>query len=252
MKSKILLIVEGELSEPRILGSESHGLLSLIGSDYEIVAFANPIYELYEAYKNGEYDDLVSYLRIEKGLKIDDNILSKNAFSAVYLIFDFEPQDHKYSDGKIKDLLSIFNNETELGKVYINYPMVEAYYDLETLPDLKYNEKTVNLEGLNGKKNKKQVNTTTCLKKNKITNKDLCYIIMHNYNKAKLITNSKDKYINHIDILNSQLKLKKEKNEIYVLSTLPFLVIDYNFDKTMEVLKMKLKDNFIEIDDKVT
>lgn len=95
MKSKILLIVEGELSEPRILGSESHGLLSLIGSDYEIVAFANPIYELYEAYKNGEYDDLVSYLRIEKGLKIDDNILSKNAFSAVYLIFDFEPQDHK-------------------------------------------------------------------------------------------------------------------------------------------------------------
>ena len=252
MKSKILLIVEGELSEPRILGSESHGLLSLIGSDYEIVAFANPIYELYEAYKNGEYDDLVSYLRIEKGLKIDDNILSKNAFSAVYLIFDFEPQDHKYSDGKIKDLLSIFNNETELGKVYINYPMVEAYYDLETLPDLKYNEKTVNLEGLNEKKYKKQVNTTTCLKKNKITNKDLCYIIMHNYNKAKLITNSKDKYINHIDILNSQLKLKKEKNEIYVLSTLPFLVIDYNFDKTMEVLKMKLKDNFIEIDDKVT
>ncbi len=251
MKSRILLIVEGKLTEPRILGSESHGLLSLIGSDYEIIAFANPIYELYEAYKNGEYDDLVSYLRTEKGLKIDDNILSKNAFSAVYLIFDFEPQDHKYSDSKIKDLLSIFNNETELGKVYINYPMVEAYYDLEALPDLKYNEKTVSLEGLNGKKYKKQVNTTTCLKKNKITNKDLCYIVMHNYNKARFITNSKDKYINHIDILNSQLKLKKEKNELYVLSTFPFLVIDYNFDKTMEVLKMKLKDNYIEIDDKV-
>ena len=74
---------------------------------------------------------------------------------------------------------------------------------------------------------------------------------MHNYNKARLITDSKDEYINHIDILNSQLKLKKEKNEIYVLSTFPFLVIDYNFDKTMEVLKMKLKDNFIEIDDRI-
>ena len=67
MKSKILLVVEGELEEPRILGSASHGLLSLVGADYEIVPFANPIYELYEAYKNGEYDDLVSYLRYEKG-----------------------------------------------------------------------------------------------------------------------------------------------------------------------------------------
>ena len=101
MKSKILLIVEGEVEEPRILGSESHGLLSLIGSDYEIVPFASSIYELYEAYKNNEYDDIVSYLRTEKGLEIDDNILSKNAFSAIYLVFDFEPQYHKYSDDKI-------------------------------------------------------------------------------------------------------------------------------------------------------
>ena len=82
MKSKILLVVEGELEEPRILGSASHGLLSLVGADYEIVPFANPIYELYEAYKNGEYDDLVSYLRYEKGLHIDSNVLSKNAFKS--------------------------------------------------------------------------------------------------------------------------------------------------------------------------
>lgn len=66
MKSKILLIVEGKVDEPRILGNESHGLLSLIGANYEIVPFANPIYELYEAYKNNEYDDLVSYLRLKK------------------------------------------------------------------------------------------------------------------------------------------------------------------------------------------
>lgn len=247
MKSKILLIVEGEKDEPRILGSESHCLLSLIGADYEIVPFANPIYELYEAYKNGEYDDLISYLRIEKGLKIDDNVLSKNAFSAIYLIFDFEPQDHKYTDEKIKDLLSIFNNETELGKLYINYPMVEAYYDLESLPDLNYNKKTLQLSGLNGKKYKKNVNMSTCLKKNKITNKDLCYIIMHNYNKAKYISNIKNKYIDYYAVLDSQLELKQNKNEIYVLSTFPLLVIDYNFDRTMKILKMKLKDNFIEI-----
>ena len=188
MKSKILLIVEGELEEPRILGSESHGLLSLLGGDYEIVPFANPIYELYEAYKKNEYDDLVSYLRLEKGLKIDDGVLSKNAFSSIYLVFDFEPHYHRYSDEKIKELLSLFNNETELGKLYINYPMVEAFYDFDFLPALNYNEKTVNLSGFSGRVYKKQVNTSTCLRKNKITKKDLCYIVMHNYNKSKYIT----------------------------------------------------------------
>ena len=45
---------------------------------------------------------MVSYLRLKKWLKLDDNILSKNAFSAIYLVFDFEPQDHKYTDKKIK------------------------------------------------------------------------------------------------------------------------------------------------------
>ncbi|MBR2828653.1 MAG: hypothetical protein IKE70_05430 [Bacilli bacterium] len=246
MNSKILLIVEGETTEPKILGSESHGLLSLMGANYEIVAFANPIYELYEAYKNGEYDDLVSYLRLKKGLKIDDKILSKNAFSAIYLIFDYEPHYQKYSDETIKKLLNLFNNETELGKLYINYPMVEAYYHLKSLPDIDYYKRTVNLDNFNGKEYKKKVNLTTCLKKNKITKKELCFIIMHNYNKAKLITKI-EKDINHISILESQLKIKKEKNEIYVLSTFPLLVIDYNYEKTMEILKLKLKNNYIEI-----
>lgn len=251
-KSKILLIVEGEKIEPRILGSESHGLLSLIGADYEIVPFANPIYELYEAYKDGQYDNMVSYLRQEKGLKIDDSVLSKNAFSAIYLIFDFEPQDHKYSDEKIKDLLNTFNNETELGKLYINYPMVEAYYHLESLPDPNYNTRTISLKGLNGKKYKKIVHESTKLKLNKITNRDLCYIIMHNYNKSKYITNTVSENIPYDKVLDVQIDMKNEKNEIYVLSTFPLFIMDYNYDKTMEVLKMKLKENYLYIDEELT
>lgn len=242
MKSKILLIVEGEKDEPRILGNEGHGLLSLIGGDYEIVAFANPIYELYDAYINGEYDDLVSYLRTKKGLKINEKILSKNAFSAIYLIFDFEPQNHKYSDDKIKKLLEVFNNETELGKLYINYPMVEAYYHLETLPDIQYNDRVIELEGLNGKSYKKLVNKKTCLRKNNISTKDLCFIIYHNYVKAKIITKENNNIIDYDKLLKCQLKLKKEKNLLYVLSTFPLITIDYNYDLTITKLKSVLKD----------
>lgn len=247
MKTKILLVVEGEKDEPRILGSASYGLLSLIGASYEIVTFANPIYELYDAYKNNEYDDLVSYLRNEKGLKIDDNVLSKNAFSAIYLIFDYEVQDHKYSDEKIKELLHHFNNETENGKLYINYPMVESYYHLEKLPDENYNNKTISLEGLNGKTYKKLVNLTTCLKKNNITNKDMCYIIMHNYNKSKFIINDYENEIDYEKILEKQIDIKNKDNEIYVLNTFSLIPIDYNYNKTIEVLKLQLKNNFLEI-----
>ena len=214
MRSKILLIVEGEKEEPRILGSNSHGLLSLIGSNYDIVTFSNPIYELYDAYKKGDYDDIVSYLRVEKGLEIDKNILSKNAFSSIYLVFDFEPHYHKYKDSKIKDILNVFNNETELGKLYINYPMVESFYYLKNIPDIEYLGRKISLNNFNGKDYKKLVNNETILKKNKLSNKQLCYIIWINYNKVRKIINSKE--INHELILDEQLKLKKaQMNYIY-------------------------------------
>lgn len=244
---EILLIVEGEKIELNILGDASYGLLSLIDSNYKIVPFASSIYELYDDYKQGKYDDLVSYLRYEKGLKIDDNVLSKNAFAAIYLIFDFEPQYQKYSDEKIKDLLNTFNNETELGKLYINYPMVEAYYHLLSLPDSGFNTRKISLESLNGKSYKKLVNTTTCLKKNNISQKDLCYIILHNFEKSKFIIGDNNKEINHMRILEEQIKLKNSCNELYVLSTFPLFVIDYNFDKAMEILKEKLKKDFEDI-----
>lgn len=248
MKSKVLLIVEGEVEEPRILGSESHGLLALMGANYEIVPFASSIYELYEAYKNGEYDDLVSYLRTEKGLNIPNDVLSKNAFSAIYLIFDYDPQYQKYSDEKIIELLQLFDNETELGKLYINYPMVEAYYHLLKLPDEDYYDRRISLKGLTGKTYKHLVNTTSCLKKNQIRNLQLCHIIMHNYNKCKKIESNNEKLINYETILTKQIEMKNTINEIYVLSTFPLIVIDYNCEKALEILKLKLKDKYIEID----
>ena len=72
---------------------------------------------------------------------------------------------------------------------------------------------------------------------------------MHNYNKAKLIANTSAEYLNYFDILDSQLKLKQKENKIYVLSTFPLMLIDYNLEKTMEILKIKLKNKFIEFNE---
>lgn len=59
LKNNILFIVEGAVNEVRILGNTTYGLLKLINPNYELVVFSNPIYELYEAYINDEYDDIV-------------------------------------------------------------------------------------------------------------------------------------------------------------------------------------------------
>ncbi len=158
MTRKVLFIVEGEVEEKRILEDKNHGLLNLIDADCEIIVFENPIYELYEKYINGDYDDIVQYLRFNKGLKIQSEKLSKNIFSAIYLIFDFEPHYQKYSDETIKDILRVFANETENGKIYINNPMVEAIYHLKELPDNNYNNRTIDLPLKNGDEYKKLVN----------------------------------------------------------------------------------------------
>lgn len=227
------------MEEPRILGKATHGLLSFIDAEYEIVAFENPIYELYDAFKKGYYDDLVSFLRIERGLQIAPSILSKDAFSAVYLVFDFEPHYQKYSDDTIKNLLNTFDNETELGKLYINYPMVEAFYDFETLPDPLFIDRTIDLADFSGRKYKKDVNARTCLKKNSLSKKDIAHIINANRDKAKHLCGNTE----GTGILDKQLDIKRSHNRIHVLSTLALLPIDYNEDATLDMIRQTLRAN---------
>ena len=225
MKSKVLFVVEGK-DEARILADNRHGFLRLFDFDYEIVVFCNPIYKLYQDYKNGVYDDLVSYLRYEKGLKIDDNLLSSEAFSAVYLIFDFDSHYQKYSDMEIRDILNTFVDETRLGKIYINYPMVEAFYHVKIFNDASYLDSKIDLLKYSGRKYKLLVNKETYLKKNRITDKDLISIVKLNYLKALKIIDSKD--IDYFKILEKQIEIKNDVQEVYVLCTLPLLFYDYN------------------------
>ncbi len=50
------------------------------------------------------------------------------------MFFDFDLHENNLPSGKdsldvLKDMINFFNNETENGKLYISYPMVEALYD---------------------------------------------------------------------------------------------------------------------------
>lgn len=67
----------------------------------------------------GEFDDFLN--------------LKQNNISEIFLFFDYDGQDKNNSiknPETIDAMLEFFNNETEFGKLYINYPMVESYKHL--------------------------------------------------------------------------------------------------------------------------
>ena len=61
--------------------------------------------------------------------------LSREDFSEVFLFFDYDAHQTNLgnADGQdaLKQMLESFDNETENGKLYVSYPMVEALRDFE-------------------------------------------------------------------------------------------------------------------------
>lgn len=95
------------------------------------------IYMLYSRLAEEGFDlDLVEVLResVPAARKALQGV-SRRDVAEIYLFFDYDPhQDNVPSDGSpadgiVESMLEAFDNETENGKLYISYPMVEALYD---------------------------------------------------------------------------------------------------------------------------
>lgn len=79
--------------------------------------------------------DIIEILR-EKCPELESHLkgLTRDDFSEVYLFFDYDGHQNNLSfenseTDVINEMLSNFDNETENGKLYISYPMVEALRD---------------------------------------------------------------------------------------------------------------------------
>lgn len=130
-------IVEGEAREPQVIDNISkiffhHGNFKII-----TLPAGENIYMLWKKLKADDFDtDIIEVLR-ESNKEIRKQLLglSRDDFSEVYLFFDYDA--HQTNLGKaddedvIKQMLESFDNETENGKLYISYPMVEALRDYE-------------------------------------------------------------------------------------------------------------------------
>lgn len=123
-KEHILFIFEGEKTEYSFYEALQKHNLSLKSKSREILStFKADIYQLYK--KVLKEDAEVFAL-----LKMRDSALenlSKDNVSSIFLFFDFDCHATNASDDKIRELVEFFNNETENGKIFISYPMVEAF-----------------------------------------------------------------------------------------------------------------------------
>lgn len=96
--------------------------------------FGTVVYALYNEIKEDSDLDVFTLLksRIRELQKFD-----RNTFSEIYLFFDYDAHASNASNTKLEVLFSTFDNETENGKLYVSYPMLESLKHYTTLQDFK-------------------------------------------------------------------------------------------------------------------
>ena len=155
-KPKVLIITEGKKTEPKLY-RKAFELFPLFNK-YEIYSYKANAYDLYgylqPYWADGslEASEFLQILQEHEKNEDKKKLLGQN-FSDVFLIFDFDPHDHRYDFVKLKRLLTYFNESTECGKLYINYPMVESYKHFFSLEDEGYIDRIVKFDDLTSYKN---------------------------------------------------------------------------------------------------
>ncbi len=224
------------------------------------------IYMLWSKLKEDEYDtDLISVLK-----EMNDDISEKlrdvdvNDFAEIYLFFDYDghndniPKELRDSD-VLEEMLKTFDNETELGKLYISYPMVESIRDISVC-SRDYN--TFYLPLSECKNYKEIVGGKSAYGNYRNISKELWYIACNASRKrASLIATYGE--INSYSIFleqASQYRIYKRQKEVFIkenkvigiLNAIPLFLIEYYDDKFWDsICKMENCDVMEQSDIKV-
>lgn len=225
----ILFIFEGNRTENQIFDN----LKRYFANQNTIVecAFCSDIYQLYNKISADEDLDIFTILK-NRPQNVD--LLSpykRTDFAEIYMFFDYDGHVPIANDENIKSLLKTFNEETEFGKLFISYPMVEAIKHLSPSIDFK-NLKVKAKEKINYKKivgaecDNDFQNLKGLSKDNWLEIID-CHLKKMNYNINDTYT-LPTSYTPQIDIFNKQLeKYINIDANVAVLSGFPVFLFDY-------------------------
>lgn len=140
----ILFVFEGDEREPRLYKTLER-LYFPRANDNIICSFGNNIYDLYRELQ--EYDgdgDIVALMRERLAVRDDTTLkgIRNSDISEIFLFFDYDFQNSQISleeiNSRLEEMLMLFDDETDNGKLYINYPMIESICYTRELPDEAY------------------------------------------------------------------------------------------------------------------
>lgn len=228
-KRKILVLVEGAKTDVALM----ERLFSIYQIDfkYEIVSYCTNIYTLYkEMFEDNDPDDM-DLLQLLKSREPDlvKKTLFDESYSDILLIFDLDPHDFGFTPEKIRHMAKYFVESSDVGKLYINYPMVEAFYHMTSIPDLNFNTYNATLNELSAGTYKARVNRENRnhdYRKFAATKEECNIVIRQNISKAWLVVGDPEDDMppSQAEILNTQLNSIQNENRVAVLSTCAFFI----------------------------
>ncbi len=233
---KILFICEGEETERKFCNLIIDRYFIDNKKPKEYVAFGANIYSLYDEMSKDRDLDIIELIREKAKLKKDMATYEKltmGGFDEVYLIFDYDFHAPQYSFEKILEMAEFFDNETENGKLYINYPMMESFKHFKSIPDEDFNNYKISKEEC--LEYKKIVGDVSCIKHfNDITLPILGIMIKQVLDKYGVISKKKlnnyETYLNEFsqsNLLHLQNKSLSKDGKIFVLNTSILWGLDY-------------------------
>lgn len=250
----ILFVFEGDEREPRLYRTLER-LYFPKENDNIICSFGNNIYALYnELQEYGEGGDVVSLMRERLAAKGDSTLdgIRSTDISQTFLFFDYDFQNSQLSLGEInrrvKEMLTLFDDETDNGKLYINYPMIESIRYTKELPDEAYAHYAVSRAECKNFKHLarefsaynnldhilfKDDETPTKEKYLKVRD-NWQFLKQMNVSKANLLTTGRcampteKQTINQLSIFSSQVtQFVEPKEQMAILSSFPIFLFEY-------------------------
>lgn len=155
---KVLLVVEGDSIEAEFFGRIS----AAFGIRARIVPYRTNIYRLYESLRETGFSANVCGILRESAAEGDKSIFDEK-YAAIYLIYDADFQHCEKGENKLPidkrieknlprlaEMAGYFVDETDdtVGKLFINYPMMEAYKDCDSFFEEKYKDRIVQIDDL--------------------------------------------------------------------------------------------------------
>ena len=254
----VLFVFEGSKPE-NMLFSSLDSLFLHIGEQKIKCVFHTNIYQLYKEIDNMEGSqgeiNTVAILKAWLSKKGDATLKSYDSddFSEIYLFFDYDPhaaissgQSIGELNKRIGQMLSLFSNETENGKLYISYPMSEAFRHTKELPDDNYHLYQVSLDDCNRfkqlssafshYKNTDFVSIGRCHSESDLANVRRNWVLLSDQNitKANYICKGTKKHPQAKEDISQGAIFEKQvskyilpERQIAILSAFPLFLFDY-------------------------